>query len=365
VAPTWAALFAACPDASFFLSVDWVEAWLETFGTAAGTRVLVFEKGGDTLGACLIAATTERQGPFPVRRLHLNTAGEPPGESVIVEFNALLCRPEAAPVVTATLAEYLAAERWNEFAVNGISEDALRVVEAAFPGLARDAHWNTDYYVDLARLRAAGQDYPSALSRNTREQLRRSLKLYDEVGPLRVDAAEDRAAAMAMLEELIALHQAVWVERGQRGAFTSPRIRAFHEGLIRRALPRGGVQLLRVSAGDEVIGVLYYFIERGRVHFYQSGLRYRSDNRYKPGFVTHALAIRYWTARGLDEYDFLAGNDAGARYKQSLSTGSRPLGWIIFQRPGVKLAAIALLRRLKRRVRRATSRIRSSSGSSD
>lgn len=351
VAPHWATLFDASPEASFFLSVEWVETWLETFGALLRSRVLVFEDGADVVGACLLTARSDRQGPFPVRSLYLNTAGEDSGESVCVEFNALLCRPGAETVVTAALAEYLASERWEEFVASGVSDAALGVLERAFPGVGRQALWSTDYYVDLARLRSTDEDYLRALSRNTRDQLKRSLKLYEASGPLRVVPAEDPTAAVAMLEEMTALHQAAWRGRGQPGAFASPRIVAFHHGLIRRAFPRGAVQILRVSAGDEAIGLLYYFIERGRVYFYQSGLQYRADNRYKPGFVTHALAIRYWRDRGLDEYDFLAGEDFDVRYKKSLSTHSRPLGWITFQRPGLKLATIALLRRLKRRLR--------------
>jgi CelD/BcsL family acetyltransferase involved in cellulose biosynthesis len=345
VAPTWAALFDARPDASFFLSPAWVESWLQTFGETLRPRLLVFEDAGVVLGACLLTVNTEWKGPIPVRRMYLNTAGERP--TLFVEWNALLCRPGAEGVVTAALADYLGRQRWNEFCANGISESAFGVIERALAGVPQAALWSVDYYVDLARLRATGEDYVRVLSRNTRDQLKRSLKLYEAIGPLRVTAATDSTTAIAMLAEMVELHQATWISRGQRGAFASPRILEFHHRLIRRA--PGAVQLLRVTAGDEVIGVLHYFVERGRVYFYQAGLRYRDDNRYKPGFVTHALAIRYWQEHGLDEYDFLAGEEFDVRYKKSLSTDTRRLGWIVFRRPGLRLATIAFLRRLKRR----------------
>jgi CelD/BcsL family acetyltransferase involved in cellulose biosynthesis len=116
---------------------------------------------------------------------------------------------------------------------------------------------------------------------------------------------------------------------------------------VRRTFPSGGTQLLRISAG-EVVGVIYSFIRRGKVYFYQSGLRYTDDKRLSPGMVANAGAINHFLAAGCREYDFLAGN---AQYKKSLSTHSRELDWLVLQRPGWKLRTIALLRKLKMKAR--------------
>jgi ubiquinone/menaquinone biosynthesis C-methylase UbiE len=201
--------------------------------------------------------------------------------------------------------------------------------------------------VDLASLRGAEVDYERVLSRNTRHQLKRSVRLYGTSGKLAVDAAENADAAVAHLHELAALHQAVWISRQQPGAFASPRFVAFHEALIRRAFPRGAVQVLRVRAGEVAIGLVYCLVERGHAYFYQSGLRYGPDNRFKPGFVVHAAAVEYWRRRGLAEYNFLAGDRTDARYKEALSTASRRLAWAIFRRGNPRMTALALLRAVK------------------
>ncbi|MGB0109168.1 MAG: GNAT family N-acetyltransferase, partial [Terriglobales bacterium] len=102
------------------------------------------------------------------------------------------------------------------------------------------------------------------------------------------------------------------------------------------------------SAGEETIGILYNFVHKGKVSFYQSGLNYTKDKHLKPGLVTHACAIQECLALGFDDYDFLAGD---ARYKRSLAKDSRHLAWVVFARSSLKLALIEFLRAVKRKVR--------------
>jgi CelD/BcsL family acetyltransferase involved in cellulose biosynthesis len=62
----------------------------------------------------------------------------------------------------------------------------------------------------------------------------------------------------------------------------------------------------------------------------QSGFRYGSDGRLKPGLVSHYPGIRHCVAQSaLNEYDFLAGD---SQYKRPLATTSRPMAWIVVRR---------------------------------
>ena len=174
-------------------------------------------------------------------------------------------------------------------------------------------------FVDLASL--GDDDYLRRLGANTRQQIRRSRRLYGEVSTEIADGAE---AAARIWRELEALHQVTWRRRGKPGAFARDFFRAFHERLITERLQRGEIQLLRVAAEGGTIGCLYNFVYRGRVYAYQSGLAYGTDNRLKPGLVAHHEAIEASRRAGRRIYDFLAGGD---RYKRSLATGSLNLVW--------------------------------------
>jgi CelD/BcsL family acetyltransferase involved in cellulose biosynthesis len=348
IAPHWDAVYAHAANPSFFLCRDWVETWLEVYSGAVSVRLLLFERIEEVIGVCLLVERVGRRGPFAIRQLHLNTAGEPKGQSVAVEFNALLCRAGAEAIVAAAFAEFIAGQRWDELYLSGIIESSFAELEADLRILAsQDAMWSTDYYVDLGRLRSEKKDYLSVVSKNSREQIRRSTRLYAAHGPVEVTPASDCSRALAMLEEMAGLHQATWTQRGRPGAFSSEPFRAFHQRLIRRTFAGHRTQLLRVSAGSETVGILYFFIHQGEAHFYQSGLVYRDDNRYKPGLVSHVAAIQHWYEQGLHRYDFMAGDPGEIRYKKSLATDSRQLGWVTFERRNLKMRAINQLRALK------------------
>jgi CelD/BcsL family acetyltransferase involved in cellulose biosynthesis len=108
--------------------------------------------------------------------------------------------------------------------------------------------------------------------------------------------------------------------------FASADFLRFHRTLLARTLPRGEVDLLRMSAGGQTFGYLYNFRFHGRVLTYQSGFDYAAAGPHeKPGMTCHHLAIEACAAEGVDCYDFLAGAD---RYKTSLATGAVPLHWL-------------------------------------
>ena len=345
----WSELFDECPLASVFLATSWVEAWLAVFGAQLDPRILVFrDPVRGVVGICVVVFRGETRGPFRVRRVYLNTAGEDAADEVCSESNGVLCRPGYESAVTSALGDWLAGQQWDECVCNAMSTP---IEPPALVNCIQTRDEHPCYYVDLTAFPPTLDGFLAALSRNTREQVRRSLRLYAQRGgDLRVEPAATVDQAQRFLDQLAALHQASWQARGTSGAFSSDRFVAFNRTFVATAFPAGECQLWRIAAGDITIGILYYLVRGRRMYFYQSGLKREEerDNRLKPGLVAHASAIAYAAAAGFREYDFLAGD---RRYKKTLSTGSRPLTWQIFERRNLKVATISLLRRLRDRVR--------------
>jgi CelD/BcsL family acetyltransferase involved in cellulose biosynthesis len=152
------------------------------------------------------------------------------------------------------------------------------------------------------------------------------MRCFERMGPLRFERAGTLEEAHAWLDALAELHGRSWRRRGQPGAFAAAFSRRFHHALIERALPRGELDLLRLSAGEVVLGYLYNFRLGGRIYAYQSGLNHDCAGRHgKPGLSCHAMAVEQALAAGDATYDFLAG---AARYKLSLANASVPLFWV-------------------------------------
>jgi CelD/BcsL family acetyltransferase involved in cellulose biosynthesis len=318
----WRALEAQA-DGSFFQSWTWT-------GCLAGERfpdpvLLEARQGGETVALALF-----NRRRFVRETLLLGETGDAVHDSPFVEYNGVLLARRASPA----LRDWLRAARrqpvgtvrpWlpRRLVLSGVDDAMLEAARAAGPVTIRrseEAPW-----IDLARLRAGG-DFLDGLSANTRYQLRRSDRDYAALGTLAAQRAATAAEAHGWLDELATLHQATWTARGHPGVFAHNFFPRFHHALIDRGMARGEIDLLRVTAGAQVVGLLYNFRYRGRALAYQGGFTYAGAGRHqKPGLTCHHQAIRFAAAAGLDHYDLLAGED---RYKRSLADGATRLHWL-------------------------------------
>lgn len=317
----WKALEATLERPPLSCSWAWTETWLAHYGDVVPHRFLLGSANGEPRGVALVTQAPRR--PLRPRTLHLGTAGEPPGSSVYVERNALLvARADRDAFAKALIDHLLADGGWDRLRFDGLRAEDADALLAGRAGVVRDEQESP--IADLG----AGEDVVDALSGSRRQRVRRALRGFGDVD---AEWARTPAQALAILDELIELHQARWTAEGATGAFASERFSAFHRALIERLLPLGQVALLRVRRGEEVVGCLYGLVEDERLLFYQSGLRRYEDNRLKAGVVAHVAFMRACREHGMTSYDFLA---PAARYKQELSTRSERLVWAELTRPG-------------------------------
>jgi CelD/BcsL family acetyltransferase involved in cellulose biosynthesis len=337
-------------DGSFFQSWAWT-------GCRAAERfcdplLLTAREGGVTIAAALF---NRRLRPLRPPALWLGESGVRRYDDIFIEHNGILIeRGRPRSLLALCLQEAMGGAigaarrpRRRRLVISGVDED--HVMAARELGCAvhiRDMR--PAPFVDLEALRRSGRGALDNASRNTRYQIRRSERRYRALGPLVIRRAGSLAQAQDFLSGLRRLHQASWTGRGRPGAFANPEFERFHRTLIDRSFAAGGTDLLRVTAGEHVVGYLYNLSYRGHVYAYQSGFDYSlADGQRKPGLLCHYLAIEMYRAEGARRYDFLAGAD---RYKLSLATGSVDLHWLEIGYRGGLAPAAALAARLLHRL---------------
>ena len=346
----WQALEArVTPSPGLTCGWAWTGTWLDHFGEVVPHGFVVAERGSMPVGAALVTrGVGRRRGPFPVRTLHLGTAGEPDGQSVYVEYNRLLVGAgDRSAFARAVIDAVHRERRWDELRLDGFAMQDADALLAAEPRLT--AMRLPCPTMDLDAIRADGGDVIGALRSSVRWRIRRSLRA---LGPLRAEWAPDAASALAIFDELVELHQARWTAADRPGAFASDRVTAFHRALIPKLSARDEVVLFRVRAGERTVGCLYGHVDHGRLLAYQSGFALSQDNRIKPGLAVHALCMQECLDRGLAEYDLLAEAD---RYKQELATTSRELVWADAPRLRPRPLAIHGVRKVRAYRNRATA----------
>jgi len=128
--------------------------------------------------------------------------------------------------------------------------------------------------------------------------------------------------------------------------FSSEQFCDFHRRLI--VSHPECVQLVRVSAGDQTIGLLHNFVFGGTVHTYQCGFSYEEGNQNaRPGLIVTAMAVEHCLNNtSLAYFDLMAGD---GRYKKSLSTVMKQLGTYVVESGSVR----CVLRNLTKRTREA------------
>jgi CelD/BcsL family acetyltransferase involved in cellulose biosynthesis len=318
LAEEWRALEERARAFSFFQSWTWLGCLAaERFAEPVLVRAT---RQGKTVGLALF----NRRG----NTLYLAESGDRDRDSIYIEHNAPLVEQGAPP----ELQQRILAAAWS---VPGIRRLVLSGVPHALPaaagGIPLRLRTQPAPFVDLEAIR--GSDFLTTRSRNTRAQLRRSLRHFEALGPMSLSRPGSDAETLAWLAEMIRLHADAWQSRGKPGAFAGSFMRRFHEALAREARGRGELDLLRIDAGGQVLGFLYNFRHGGTVYAYQSGFRqFPGTPQARPGVVGHALAIEEALAAGLTRYDFLAGD---ARYKRSLATGETMLAWAELVRPDI------------------------------
>jgi len=338
VGSVWERLEAEGADPGPFASWEWTRTRLEHFGTTVPHCFALVLSGREPLGAALLTFDRRRRGPFAFRRVHLGTAGEPPAETVFVERNRLLTRPEdAVQVGTAIIRLLEGLQRIDEIAVDGFTTEQATALIGAGAGWLLEPE--RCYVVDLA---AAPEDDVAALfSPGVRKELRRAER---SLGPMTVDWAHDESSGHEILDELISLHQARWTARGFGGAFASQRVQRFHHALVTQWAPRGRLAPMRVASRRGLVGARYAFVEGDRLLGYQSGWLPSSERHVSPGLVLQHAVLQEAHRRGFTCWDYLAGT---SEQKRRLSTGEYELVWATRRRPRLKWIAFDAARAVR------------------
>jgi len=347
IEPLWRALEERA-DVTFYLSWQWIGAWLEEAGPP--DFVVVGRSGGEIVALGLFReAVRRRHGFVRSRTLCLHETGDEKKDVIFIEYNAFLSDRRVDPVESEAIA-FLRREGgrlggFDEIQLGGFT--AARYSAVAAGQRTHVQALKTTAQVDLAALRAKGDGYLGSLSANTRQQIRRSIRLYEERGPLSLRPAASVGEARAWFEEMGVLHERAWREKGEGGAWRFPFLLAFHRRLIETAFPTGGIEIVRIACGGTPIGYIHCLVRGGWVGSYLSGFAYERDNKAKPGLVSFALYLEEKLKSDAQVFDFLAGDH---RYKTSLGRRGPDMYWFAVREDRWQLRLEDALRAVKRKV---------------
>ena len=316
----WDAVYAADPDANFFLTHQWLGDWLK-FKPGIWFALAVKETADSPDIVAFLPLRMRVKFDKKVGFYHeLLPAG-----SYFSDYTGLLCRPEAEEMAVPALAEYIKRNlHWAEFRLECLmmSDRRRKLFLKTFK--RRFAHKPISYLqgktqldngiCPAADLPDSWDDYLALLSANNRQKIRRLLKKVENSDQYRMSLVEGEDQ-FAMIDTLLAQWRVKWEPlKGDR----TDEIIALNRGMLRRTARAGNLIMPVFWDGDRPVAVLATLVDECKksLHFLITG-RDETFSELPSGYLLHAFSIRHAIAQGFKVYDFLRGNEP---YKYHFAT---------------------------------------------
>jgi CelD/BcsL family acetyltransferase involved in cellulose biosynthesis len=336
--PAWDELLRVSGANRIFLSWEWMRAWADTFGAPARPLFLAARRGGALVGIAPLCL--ERMLGQDVVRFASATTLYPDYLDFPVE-------PSAGPAAVAALHEYV-------FARFGCLVDLGGVLEESLLFRTRE-QWGVRFRVAVEAVSVCPylrlpDSYErlveSRFKRKKRYNLLRQQRIALEHG-FRYVAAQSEAEAAELLGATFHLHDLRARARAIRSTFAGGAVEAFHRRLLPALWPSGRVWLRALRGAEgEIAAAAYAFCDGRKLYYYQTGSAPRHDH-LGLGTVLLGLLIQECCERGLEEFDFLQGDEA---YKRSWSADRRQLYRLCLCPRNLSGALVGALLRMKGRL---------------
>lgn len=290
--PEWTELYSLCSGSTPFQHPQWLMSWIDAFQPARLVGIEIRERDR------LIGFAPLLVYPHNGRRTLAFAGG---GTSDYLGLLALSEREQ--PVITEILRAAQTLPDWDVFDFTDIQAGNFLLHADSFPAEPQEHDlcfaFPLPANVDLVRESLTKRQWASL--RNARSRTRREGEATFEVA-LASQATE-------FVHELLHLHEKRWLQLGEQGVLSDPRVGAFHLHVAPELAAAGLLRLYRMRLEDRTIAVIYCFFHLRTAYCYLQG--FDPEFSYlSPGTQLMVAVIEDAVRHGLSKFDFLRGTEA-------------------------------------------------------
>ncbi len=318
----WHALNETARAGCLFLGPEWLVPWWETFGAgearSRALRVITVSDGDKLVGLWPLFVDEVKLGGIAVKRLAFLGDG-----ATGCDYLDILAAPGREQEVLEASLKQVGELEWDLLDLDGLWRESTTALQLAlrFPSEKRVLAGNGGlggpatqvvrdgrirYVCPNFALTGTYDQYLQGLGR--RENLKRREKWLNRQPGTSIECARTLQDAPAATERFFELHDARWAEDGGSDGLADDRFHAFHRKATQNLAERGWLRMYTLFAARRPVASVYGVVHRGKFLYYQSG--------YDPawgvksvGLVLLARTVSDAYAEGLDEFDFLRGNE--------------------------------------------------------
>lgn len=327
--PDWTRVYAADPEAQFFLSWPWMS---KRLARREGWGVLVARPSAGAPPVALFPigpVTRLDDDGLTYREITMAGRGA-------ADYTGFICLPEHEEAAGRAFAADLLRRQWRQLSLECLRASPQRMRGLIEPLTAAGLEIERESMVmssgvdnaicPYADLPGDWDRYLAQLSANTRQRLRRLLRAVDGT-TLRITHADANTIARD-IEILLWMWSARWAH--QKGPYLHGIISSSREEL--HDAFAGGTLCLPILWHDDVpVAANACMLDHDRREvLFQLGARVPAAEHLSPGVLLHAHTIRAAIAQGFRRYDFMRGDEP---YKYSFATGERRIESFAVRRP--------------------------------
>lgn len=309
-------IWAQPDEISFFQSQYWFAAWVNALPEQANIDVIFFYSDNDELvGFTLLGkGPLNRFIPF-AKQFFLNQTNNFALNQVWIEFNKIHVIDRLEDSCSEQLLRHY-FNRWFNVRIHlSMLLNSTSFLNAA---LAQGYHFSVQKVVGYRRSLLPNDNIETiikSLSKSSRYQLSRSLKKVKSLcGEISVEPVARENYSDAFIE-LANLHKHRWGNTEHGSGFDNPYFVAHHKYLFENHPEQ--VELVKLKAGELLLGICYNFLFNSKVEFYCSGINESvPDKHIKSGYLIHVALMAHYASLGYQVYDFLGGD---AQYKRTIA----------------------------------------------
>lgn len=314
----WSALYERSPSATPFQSPEWLLPWWKCLGRGA-LWVHTLWATGRLVGLAPLFIHRTGDG---LRRLSLIGSG-------ISDYLDFLLEPEFALSGVKLILEHLVSNRssWDYCSFEALPAASALLVPQDISGV-----WFKKVVTDVCpvlKLPQRIEGLIAGIPPGHRRSIIRAQKAFEENRDFNIQSAS-KENLPDHLHAFFRLHRTRWKGRNLPGMLAEQRLQDFHCEVSGGMLKRGWLRLYGLHYGEEIIAALYSFAGKNRIYSYLSGFD-PAFSKLSPGTVMICYAIHEAVKEGMQEFDFLRGEETykyhwGARDRLTCRLEIQPAG---------------------------------------
>lgn len=309
-----------------FMMFPWTRAWWRHFGREAKLLILVVRKAGQVVGIAPLMVSRRAVLGIPYRELEFIASGRVPGvtsKGMSDRLDLLVDEAHQAEGTRILIREiFRLRNEWDLVNLRPVPQTSPTIAQVRYTTEAKQANClvmdcSVSPYVPVASDWAT---YIRSRSLKTRNNYKRSVKLFTKKQDIRFELVEDPATIVRLfpriLDESVANSP---LRQAGSDLFYHANTRAFFVECLADLGGRDVLKVFLLYKGETIIAHIFAFLLNRTLWDCNSGYN-MAYKRFAPGWNVRWRAIQWAFTQGLDEVDLLSGDH---EYKRNLTEATR------------------------------------------